>query len=253
MEKKTTAAYIALMSAWMEVCGRIEPVSVMADYEDALRAAVSETWPQVEVRGCLFHFGQAVLRMAVARKMVKCEQADAVQMAMSLPLLPPHKLQEGFAYVRQQLESTSAGIKFADYLDSQWSSKNVSVYGLSSRTNNFAESFHKTLKNIFKKPHPSPWQFIAKMQIINNDKSMDLRRLMRGTQIAPRKRLQEITKDAKVELAQREFEADGDLTKLLANTRWIMKGLYDRTLNVYTDVQYLESEDAGEMYVCSVI
>ena len=44
----------------------LEPQTVLADYELAIRNSVSAIWPSTTVRGCLFNFKQAILRKAAS-------------------------------------------------------------------------------------------------------------------------------------------------------------------------------------------
>lgn len=117
----------------MAVFGRIEPASIMADYEGPLRSIAHEVWPKTEIRGCFFHFSQAILRNAIKLKVARTESAEVIQMAMVLPLLPQYAIAEGMSVIRANIGEH--GQVLSDYLEKQWSKKNISVCGFKSRTN----------------------------------------------------------------------------------------------------------------------
>lgn len=257
MERRTTAAYKAAFEAYNEVFGDLKPTSVMSDYEESLRSAVNATWPTAHLYGCWFHYAQAVLRKAVKLGLTHGEYAEGIQTAMTLPLLPRCKVQAGMRIVQDMLGEAGAGKKLCSYLEAQWSAKDISVFGTTSRTNNFAESFHRDLMRTFHSSHPNVWHFVNKIREVNNDKSMDMRRLQLGTTKAPHKRVHEVVKNTLISKAQNVLEQDGDVPAFLTETRHIMGHVYARSLQrvvddadgsvavVFTDVQYLHVEDEG--------
>lgn len=56
MSRKTKVAYKAVFERMKEIFHFRGLELVMADYEDAIRGAISESFPGVQVAGCLFHF-----------------------------------------------------------------------------------------------------------------------------------------------------------------------------------------------------
>jgi len=64
---KLTTLYTAALEALDSLPGiDPDPQTVLADYELAIRNSVSTIWPCTVVRGCLFHFKQAILRKAAS-------------------------------------------------------------------------------------------------------------------------------------------------------------------------------------------
>lgn len=226
----------------MDVFGNIEPISVMSDYEDSLRAAVRETWPAASIRGCWFHFAQAVLRMAVKLKVARSDMASVIHMAMTLPLLPKANVAEGFEFIRRKVVGAN-GKEFADYLSRQWANKDVSVFGLTVRTNNQVESFHRNLMRVMRVPHPGVWTFIDHLRRINFNKSLDLDCLEIHTTTAPPQRTAERIKNAKIEEAQRRFGIDSSVEGLLETLKSIMGTVYRRCVRspASGSVEFVES------------
>lgn len=258
--RRTTAVYKAAIRKYKATFGDVRPTSVMGDFEESLRAAVREEWPATQLRGCWFHFAQAVLRKAVKLGLARGECAEGVQMAMTLPLLPRDKVQHGMRVVADVLGGDDAGKALSNYLVTQWSDKDISVFGTMSRTNNYAESFHRDLMRTFHSSHPNVWHFVDKLRLVNNDKSMDLRRLQRGTSTAAPKRKHETVKEHKIKCAQNLLQIDGNVSAFLSETRDIMGNVYARSVKhvdgpdgaavvVFTDVQYLYPEDEDEVGV----
>lgn len=253
MENRTVPAYKAAINAWMDTFGAIRPVSVMADYEDALRLAAVELWPAVQVQGCWFHFAQAVLRKAVKTSVAKAGMEDVVQMAMTLPLLPQSEMGEGFALIRRLLV-VEGGTKFCNYLESQWGNKNISVFRLDHRTNNLAESFHRNLMRLIEMRKPGMWCFVRNLQQVNHMKAMDLKRLIAKSQMKISKAAM---KERRIANAQARFQQDKNVEQLLRSLRSLMGDVYRRSVKtvntgtesesiLYTEVEYLHSDNDEE-------
>lgn len=251
MTSHTKKAYLAAFRGWASVFGAIHPSSVMADYEDSLRAAVREMWPSAAIRGCWFHFAQAIFRMA--KKLgVSLVPADMnlVMMAMTLPLLPQAKVAEGMQFVQSQMSGAS-GKKFGLYLKEQWGQKNISVFGFEARTNNLAESFHRNLMRHIKVAHPGVWAFVDHLRTVGHNKAMDLLRYNRGISTAPSKSLHNAVKDNKIAEAQSRIQLDGDVVALMTEMRSVMARVFTRqvpgTERDPTDAQQLmQPSVAGE-------
>lgn len=125
-------------------------------------------------------FAQAVLRTAVELKVTRAEgAAAAIQMAMTLPLLPDTHFEKGLAFIRQHFQG-ECGSVFLKYLTKQWSNKHVSVYGVKTRTNNFAESFHSLLSRTIGMPHPSVLLFKDPLRQTDHGKTLDMLRVQMG-------------------------------------------------------------------------
>ncbi|KAK3925120.1 UvrABC system protein C [Frankliniella fusca] len=102
MTRRTTDAYEAVLRC---VCRHVDgmqtPADLMADFEPALRGAFRRVWPDVDVKGCWFHFGQAVLHRALDVCHLKnLFQENALagrvqKMLMAVPLLPMNLIVSG--------------------------------------------------------------------------------------------------------------------------------------------------------------
>lgn len=60
MTRKTEAAYTHLFQKIDDMLFKLEPTSVMSDYERAMRNALRTVYPNCQIIGCWFHFCQAI-------------------------------------------------------------------------------------------------------------------------------------------------------------------------------------------------
>lgn len=155
MERRVRAIYNVLLNYLKrEILGEeVVVVSVMADYERALRLAVKDIYPQTKLLGCWFHYAKAVYLKSrqiglTGRLNVRYHIAQGVNMAMVLPLIQQENFETGIDEVRNWMTDNVQGgeieqiATFIQYLRRQWSRANVSVYKEDMRTNNYVESFH---------------------------------------------------------------------------------------------------------------
>jgi len=93
MTRKSQDAYRAVFNKVHNLVPDFKPVSAMADYEDTSVAALREVFGEVNVSGCWFHFGQAIIKRVnkIGLKDAYTNEPDVkkvVQSLLGLPLLP---------------------------------------------------------------------------------------------------------------------------------------------------------------------
>lgn len=109
MNSKKRVSYEALFQFIEEKLLNLMPKSFHTDYEAGLRAALRNVYEGIELKGCWFHYCQAVRRKCRRTKNFfrsLCEHQnghDIYKMLLALPLLPQDKIIEGFAFIRQQV------------------------------------------------------------------------------------------------------------------------------------------------------
>ncbi|GLV46359.1 hypothetical protein CBL_20707, partial [Carabus blaptoides fortunei] len=133
MSNKSIDAYRSVLTYFHNECiNGIEIQSVMADYESAVRSAVTEIFPNQQLHGCWFHFWKNVYKRARALNLVHQDVpvilSKIVKVTMALPLLPQDRIEEGFNYIRSMCEGIAAATPFLAYLQRQWASRNISVH-----------------------------------------------------------------------------------------------------------------------------
>lgn len=107
----------------------MEPSVSMTDYEDALRNAVRNVWPNCQIRGCEYHLKQAINRKC--NKITEVKQTlkrsffarKIKKMLMNIAQLPENKIDEGYAAVRSYADKWKLSSKFTElfsYFERQW-------------------------------------------------------------------------------------------------------------------------------------
>lgn len=127
LTRKTKRAYLAFL-AFIErnVC-ELNPTSVMTDFETALRNALRETYPGINVQGCYFHYTQAIRRQASQIPNMflalnrEPERSQVFHKFLVLPLLPKELIAEGFEILkREAAQFGTTFVEFVEYFNRQW-------------------------------------------------------------------------------------------------------------------------------------
>ena len=60
LPNKTQATYEQLFEALKQLEPRLQPTTVMIDFEITAKQAITSVFPQVALAGCYFHLGQSL-------------------------------------------------------------------------------------------------------------------------------------------------------------------------------------------------
>ena len=139
------------------------------DYELAAIQALSVAFQDAVLKGCTFHFQQAVLRR-VQQEGLKTQyddQEDAavptwIKRLMSLCMLPTFGISYAWEWLQQPplTRSAATDAKLASYFSRTWITGEfpASLWShydhVGPRTTNHAEGFHSSLNSHFGLPHP---------------------------------------------------------------------------------------------------
>ncbi|KAI5709320.1 hypothetical protein M8J76_015268 [Diaphorina citri] len=95
------AGYQAVLDYVVNVVDNFRPpASLMADFEPALRSVFTRLWPSIEIKGCWFHYSQALWKRAVSTHRLlplsrrSGEAKRVYDLLNCLPLVPPHNMDE---------------------------------------------------------------------------------------------------------------------------------------------------------------
>lgn len=144
MTNKTNEAYHDVFKFIEQKSFKLEPSLCMTDYEDGMRSAIKKMWPNCDVRGCKFHYKQAIIRRCKTDRILKelLEKSPLARkikrMLMSIPLLPAERILEGFQIIKDLAKEKKMSLKFADlfsYFENYWLRK--------VRLNRFKKSYIK--------------------------------------------------------------------------------------------------------------
>ena len=160
-----------------------EPQSVLCDFERGLHNAVQHVWPGVTVRGCYFHYKQALWRKMQAfdlsaeykvlsspvRKMFKAigalpfvEPGSVVDVweDQIKPNLPSDMEEFGSYFERTWVGSGSSSPLFDIML---WNQYDAVLAGL-PRSNNFVEGWHNGFQTLVGGSNPTLWTFLTALK-----------------------------------------------------------------------------------------
>lgn len=129
MTNKTIEAYQDVFKFIEKRLFMMQPSLCMTDYEEGLRSAIKNIWPNCKIRGCEFHLKQAVNRRCktlpeLKHTLKKSFLARKIKkMLMSVPLLPENKIMDGYEAVCNYAIKKKLHVRFAElfsYFERQW-------------------------------------------------------------------------------------------------------------------------------------
>lgn len=135
------------------------------DYEIAVIHAVQEVFANVSIKGCYYHFMNAIWRMSKKINFNKTKEGKHItRLSTLLALLPKNLIPEAYLYICDIAPKTDIFDKFIQYFDDQWI-KNItsdifSCYGEKNRTTNAIEGWHRRLNTKIPQK-PTLLQFIS--------------------------------------------------------------------------------------------
>ena len=111
MENKMEGLYKAVLDKVWSRLESLRPTSIHCDFERQLISSIECVCEGGEVCGCWFHNVQSVKRKVAAEGLLtECNRnktvKDWTRSFYSLPLLPPHKIREGWEWVRTEMAAT---------------------------------------------------------------------------------------------------------------------------------------------------
>ncbi|XP_060855076.1 uncharacterized protein LOC132932730 [Metopolophium dirhodum] len=170
MEVKTEAAYRKVLERFSRKFPEVRPLTIMIDFETALRNVFSDVYPEATVSSCWFHFVQSlqknIKKMGYSNHVQQHREAKmCLRMCAVLALLPAHQIEQGFQDIKMHAQNNGVLLpRFFTYFTSFWLTRKgpecFSVYNQPRRTNNNVESFHSNLKQTFQVSHPNLWRML---------------------------------------------------------------------------------------------
>jgi len=187
LPNKTQATYVELFTAvrqaLIESFGDIgEKRTFLTDFELAAINAVREVFPEpaTVVKGCSFHFRQAILRRVGTEGLKTAYNTGDgsnqllrrwIRQIMGMTLLPAFTVPLAWEFVKDPpitgiVDLDLKAKKLQSYIDSTWINGDFAPSLWSHfdnsgpRTTNLAEGWHNSLKSRFGMPHPSMRNFL---------------------------------------------------------------------------------------------
>ncbi|XP_070504252.1 uncharacterized protein [Chironomus tepperi] len=158
------------------------PQTVSLDFEMAMRNAVRNIWPQINVSGCNFHFCQALRRKASTIDYLfeaierSPKHKEILMMFMRSSLLPLEMVYDGIDAIKNVIENDSELLEsyqeFINYFNYTWINRypptEWCVSGQRYRTNNHVEGYNSKIKKWIP-INPSPFKFLESLQDLAYD------------------------------------------------------------------------------------
>lgn len=201
LPSKSKEIYREVLFVLKQLRPGMDPRSVMVDFETAFLLACKEVFPNVRVKGCYFHFCQAISRRIRESKLKSLYRNDseltqAIRKICALVFVPPKDVLSCFQklkkskYFRDNMEILSEVIEYmertwigtpkrrngeqeAPIFDIEMWNHYSSVIDDQPRTNNNVEGFYRRLSSRSLKDNPTFWMFLD--LIITEQGVMELR------------------------------------------------------------------------------
>ena len=153
MSSRRKLDYRLVFREILSIFANLKVVQVTCDFEAALWQGLREEFPWVKIKGCLFHFTQAVYRKICAIPGLKRKYSKDIgtktfcRKLMALPLLPVGAITPTFDRLTEDLNNARLQ-NLANYMRRQWISgrlfkpKDWCCYEQFVRTTNDVEGWH---------------------------------------------------------------------------------------------------------------
>ena len=209
MSGKSTDDYVAVLRHVVEhLHAPLAVVTVVLDFEAALWSALRQVLPEVSIKGCHFHWTQAIWRKVQDVNLAMPYMQDSktqkfIRRLFCLPFLPQEQMCAYFATIMALGTPTSplpeAFRQLLNYIDNTWIHSAIwppaswSVFNRSVRTNNDCEGWHRRLNSMTRRNHLPFYQLVTllhgeailvnvQMQFIADEKLQRLQRVQRQQQ-----------------------------------------------------------------------
>lgn len=197
MQSQTTGDYCSIFRFATELLGVNRRVlTVTSDFEQSLRAAVRNVWPQADLVGCNFHHLQALEKnakqspgLAGGKLIPGTIHRQLLNMFFRVSLLPLDRLERGFAGLLDHIQELGNDDfdptdfdEFINYFYQTWFVRFVPsswcVSHRDRRTNNHVEGHNRKIKTYIDN-NPSPWELLQGLRDLMIDASSKLARDLR--------------------------------------------------------------------------
>lgn len=152
----------------LEKSSKFKPEKVHIDFERAAINALKQTFLEVKIKGCNFHFNQCLWRKVQELGLVTSYKENStirehVRMCAALAHLPKEYIPEAWLLIMENSPQEDALVKFSDYFVEQWLQDSDFIwvcYKERHRTTNSVEGWHHRLNNRVGKAHPNIYELL---------------------------------------------------------------------------------------------
>ncbi|XP_048258592.1 uncharacterized protein LOC125384153 [Haliotis rufescens] len=192
LPNRQRSTYVRLLQKLKETVLQItgaplQPQVIQTDFEVAVMRDVEEELPGTDIRGCFFHYTQAVWKKVQHLEMVNQYRDnpdihDHVRRAAALPLLPVNMVQQSWLDAMEDAPDTPQITSFKDYMVNTW----VDDYAMfragiwnhhtnfGPRNNNHLEGWYAYLNKTVQRAHPNIYCLVRVLQKLEKQKGTRL-------------------------------------------------------------------------------
>ena len=193
-EVSYTRMFQLLQQAAQRFGMQLKPNTVSIDFEMAMINTVQQFFPNSRIRGCLFHYSQAVWRKVqhlglTVRYREDREFNRLVRRASALPLIPVDSVHDVWMEAMNEVNDAAA-TQFMDYMTETWVDDVAALFPMELwnhyenlegyRTNNHLEAWHSVLNRELGRPHPNIYRLIEILQEKQEEVDHQVRLLQAG-------------------------------------------------------------------------
>jgi len=228
------------------------------DFELAAINAVNAEFPEVQVKGCSFHFRQAVMRRVQAEGLKSVYEHDSdypsvrswLRMIMALSMLPAFAVPLTWNVLKEPPSTGNLAVDaktaaFAAYFTDTWIAGAfvpqlwTHFDHLGPRTTNLAEGFHNSLNSRFGVPHPSLRTFLHWLQKCQYETQCRILQLASGRPPKPKAQLY-VRLDADIQSAKLAYSmAMGNIFACIFPNPDAWKFFHEQTRHYLSRISYL--------------
>ncbi|CAF1014771.1 unnamed protein product [Brachionus calyciflorus] len=165
LENKNTKTYVIVLEQLRNICFPKNLKKIMCDFESALMKSVNSVFPDVILKGCWFHYSQAIRKNLFSLGFKFNYLNDWkfkfwVKRFISIPLIPVENIIQAFNIIIEEIPLNDEKIiNFIKYYQKQWLNGSISPeiwnhHDSQKRTNNDLEGYHSKLTKFLPKYHP---------------------------------------------------------------------------------------------------
>lgn len=193
LENKLSTTYLDVLTALSSLEPTLKPSSVVVDYEKAEIKAFKDAFPSIEIRGCHFHFSQAIFRQiqsfpdvfALYKDVDKPDNSRHLRTLAAIALVPCRYVGDAYKALAQADfwkdneenlgdlldyfektwlgRDTRRGYVGPQYEPTVWCQHAAILRGL-PRTNNAVEGWHNAFIGRVACNRPNIWRFIEALK-----------------------------------------------------------------------------------------
>ena len=172
--------YLSLFQFMRDKVG-MKPMMLITDFEEACRNAAREIWQNIILKGCFFHYAQALIKNAKERHLgnsykYNMEVNAIIKAYMALAFVPIEEMSVYHDVIVNRINAINDSqlnsflLDFDSYFCDTWYNGKFSLNDWNQlgdvvhRSNNWAENFHSCFSKKFSHAHPNLWKFLNKLE-----------------------------------------------------------------------------------------